>query len=126
MAWNINKALQKAESVKTRTSSGKCAMYVRQFLEAGGLDLTGHPVSAKDYSSFLPKLGFVNIANIASRAEQTKFTDNDAIPGDVAVMEHGQHGHICMYTGKYWVSDFIQNNIWPYQGDGLVSIFRLS
>ena len=126
MTWNINKALQKAESVKTRTSSGKCAMYVRQFLEAGGLDLTGHPVSAKDYASFLPKLGFVNIANIASRAEQTKFTENDVIPGDVAVMEHGQHGHICMYTGKYWVSDFIQNNMYPYQGDGLVSIFRFS
>ena len=126
MAWNINKAIQKAESVKTRTSSGKCAMHVRQFLEAGGLDLTGHPVSAKDYASFLPKIGFTRIASIASRTEQTKFTENDAIPGDVAVMEHGQHGHICMFTGKHWVSDFIQNNAWPYQGDGLVSVFRLS
>ena len=125
MTWNINKAIQKAESVKTRTSSGKCAMHVRQFLEAGGLDLTGHPVSAKDYASFLPKLGFVNIANIAFRSEQTRFTENDAVPGDVAVMEHGQHGHICMFTGKYWVSDFIQNNAWPYQGDGLVAVFRL-
>ena len=125
MTWNINKAIQKAESVKTRTSSGKCAMYVRQFLEAGGLDLTGHPVSAKDYACFLPKIGFTNIANIASRAEQTKFTENEAVPGDVAVMEHGTHGHICLWTGKAWVSDFIQRNMWPYQGDGLVSIFRM-
>ena len=122
--WDIQKALQKADTVKTRTSSGKCAAYVRQFLEAGGIDTTGHPVSAKDYASFLPKVGFKCIANIPSRAEQTKFTNEAARPGDIAVMEHGAHGHICMWNGRNWVSDFVQNNMWPYQGDGLVSIFR--
>ena len=45
------------------------------------------------------------------------------IKGDVAVMYHDDHpyssersgaGHICMFTGSSWVSDFRQNNLYVY------------
>lgn len=34
--------------------------------------------------------------------------------GDIAIMDHGEYGHICMWSGTNWVSDFKQNNCWPY------------
>jgi hypothetical protein len=39
-------------------SQHRCAHYVRQALEAGGLNTAGHPVDAKDYGSFLQRSGF--------------------------------------------------------------------
>jgi len=38
------------------------------------------------------------------------------VKGDIAVMEsfaNHPHGHIQMYNGTQWVSDFRQNNFWP-------------
>jgi hypothetical protein len=29
-----------------------------------------------------------------------------------------------MWNGRQWISDFYQNNMWPYSGDGTCSIFR--
>lgn len=38
--------------------------------------------------------------------------------GDVCVMRHGEYGHVCMFTGKDWISDFKQNNGWnAYSGN---------
>ena len=39
-------------------------------------------------------------------------------------MDHGVHGHICMFDGNQWISDFVQNNMWVYGGDGTCYIFR--
>jgi hypothetical protein len=106
------------------TSTGYCARYVRFMLEAGGIDTTGHPSSAVQYASWLPGKGFRNIATLTGRAQQADWTKSSAQPGDIAVMAHGEHGHICMYTGFDWVSDFRQNRMWPYSGDGVCYIFR--
>ena len=37
--------------------------------------------------------------------------------GDVCVMKHPNYGHVCMYNGEKWVSDFVQKRIWVY-GEG--------
>ena len=122
--FNVSKALEWAKNNVGPKSIGRCARYVRSMLEAGGMNTAGRPVSAYQYAGYLPKKGFKHIASLSSKSEQAAWSNSKALPGDIAVMAHGQHGHICMFTGKQWVSDFVQNNMWPYSGDGVVNIFR--
>lgn len=122
--FNVQAALEWARNNCCTKSQGKCAKYVRQMIEAGGLSTAGRPVSAYQYASFLPKIGFMHIISLTGKSSQMQWSNTEAQPGDISVMAHGQHGHICMWTGKQWVSDFVQNNMWPYKGDGLCEIFR--
>ncbi len=111
---------------QNKKSYGWCARCVRTFLEAGGINTDGRPGSAYQYwkNGFLEKKGFKLLAVIFGKANQNNWTTANALPGDIAVMEHNVHGHICMYDGNNWVSDFRQNNAWPYSGDGKVAFFR--
>jgi len=67
-------------------------------------------IHAKDYVDFLPQKGFVEIpkANYVQRK------------GDIAVFQNypggSQSGHIQMFNGSIWESDFKQNNFWPGPG----------
>ena len=122
--FDIAAAIRKAAQIVLPKSIARCASFVRVMLEAGGINMAGHPVSAYQYASFLPSKGFRHIATLSTREEQTKFTNTAARPGDVGVMAHGQHGHICFFTGKQWVSDFVQRNMWVYGGNGTVQVFR--
>lgn len=101
-----------------------CAMAVRSFLQAGGMNMNDRPGSAYQYIAYLPRKGFRNIAVLANSAQQNAFSRQYAQPGDIAVMYHGKHGHICMWSGGRWVSDFYQNNMWVYSGEGACWIFR--
>ena len=121
--FNINAAISKTK-IAGKKSQGSCAKFVRTYIEAGGVKTTGHPVSAYQYASFLPKIGFTKIASVTGKSNQANWTTTNAHPGDIAVMKHGKHGHICMWTGSYWVSDFIQNRMYPYQDEGTCDIFR--
>ena len=102
------------------TSQGQCARAVREALEAGGLCTDGRPGSAKDYDSFLPCLGFYEV------------DPNNYIPqaGDIVVheaKEGHEHGHIAMYDGSDWISDFIQRDMFggsAYRNDPDYSIWR--
>ena len=76
------------------------------------------------YVDFLPKIGFTQIEKITGKVKQYNWSLKNANPGDIAVMNYGKHGHICMWDGKNWVSDFRQNNMWVYKGDGECVIFR--
>jgi len=89
-------------------SPGKCAAYCRRAFEAGGVDTSGHPIDAKDYGPLLLKNGAVTVS-------QDGYT---AAKGDVAVFagsDSHPHGHIAVYDGKQWVSDFKQRNMSPYR-----------
>ena len=123
--WNINDSINYLNANAQPKSIGKCAAYVRKAIEAGGLSTVGRPVSANLYKDFLPKIGFIEIAEVSGRTNQSNWTTKNAKPGDIAVMDNGKYGHICMYNGKNWVSDFIQNNMWVYKGDGICKIFRM-
>ncbi len=85
-------------------SKGKCATYIRLALAAGGVKLQTYPVSAKDYGSYLKTAGFA--ANLG----------DDVLPGDIVVIQspNAKHpdGHIAMYDGTRWISDFYQNDFW--------------
>ena len=119
--WNMQRSISWIQQASATKSSGRCAKFVRMALEQGGISTIGRPVAAKDYVAFLPSKGFKNVATLVGRNSQSAFS---AQPGDIAVMAHGMYGHICMWTGSQWVSDFKQNNMWPYSGDGTVKIFR--
>lgn len=106
---NIDDAVKHLEDNAGANSTAKCATFVRQALEAGGLKLTSHPVYAKNYGPTLIGAGFTELAA----------TDTPA-KGDVAVIQNytGGHvaGHICMYTGTQWISDFRQRDMWGGPG----------
>ena len=98
--WNVKAALRHLNSHAHKGSLGQCARYVRQAVEAGGVELVHH-VSAKDYGSSLTRVGFKSLGAVRSGFRA----------GDVAIIRpiHGHpHGHICMYNGRHWVSDFVQ------------------
>lgn len=81
----------------------QCAKAVRQAINAGHIATSNNPVSAADYKLYLPRLGFVPVS-LASYAPQV---------GDIAVFPAIQgtrliHGHIEMYNGKGWQSDYVQ------------------
>ena len=85
-------------------SKKRCARYVRLAIKAGGCPTFGQPPSACDYDLFLPDLGF----------EQVDASGYVPRRGDIVVfsaIKGHKHGHICMYDGKRWVSDFKQRSM---------------
>jgi hypothetical protein len=91
-------------------SSQHCAMYCRMGMEAAGINTADRPRSgdAGDYGPFLLRHGAETVSPI-SYVPQV---------GDVAVFDKtGQHpyGHIEMYDGHQWVSDFMQHSFSPYR-----------
>ena len=91
-------------------SSHHYAMYCRLGMEAAGLDTADRPQSgdAGDYGPFLLRHGAQTIAQ-DSYAPKV---------GDVVVFDKtNQHpfGHIEIFDGHHWVSDFRQHSLSPYR-----------
>jgi hypothetical protein len=91
-------------------SSHHCAMYCRLGMEAAGLSTQDRPRSgdAGDYGPFLLRHG----AQVVAKDLYTPQV------GDTVVFEKtAQHpyGHIEMYDGQRWVSDFMQHSFSPYR-----------
>jgi type VI secretion system secreted protein VgrG len=107
-----------ADQHAEKGSLGKCAAYCRRAFEAGGVDTSGHPVDAKDWGPTLLKNGAAVISQdgyAPQKADTAVFNGSDAHP----------HGHIAVYDGKQWVSDFKQRNMSPYRtGAPPVTIYR--
>lgn len=87
-----------------RRSTSRCAKAVREAINAGNIATPNNPISAADYKNYLPKMGFVSLS-IKTYVPQV---------GDIAVFpaapQSGHvHGHIAMYTGEHWQSDYIQD-----------------
>lgn len=95
-------------------SAGYCAKYTANALTKAGYKFTRQP-SAFMYTTkgTMESMGFTPIA---------KGYDVNPLPGDVMVLPaHGGkggggiHGHIQMWNGSNWVSDFVQRSIMPNQ-----------
>lgn len=100
--WDVTAALTHLNANARAKSHGQCARYVRDAVEAGGVTLV-RQLSAKDYGSSLTKVGFVSQGALATGFRA----------GDIAVIQPiagHPHGHICMYNGRHWVSDFKQTH----------------
>jgi hypothetical protein len=101
-------------------SSHHCAMYCRLGLEAGGINTDDRPRSgdAGDYGPFLLRHG-------AQKVLQDSYVPQ---VGDVAVFDktaQHPHGHIEMYDGHHWVSDFMQHSFSPYQDASSTPTFTI-
>ncbi len=102
-------AAARASRVALSRSSGYCARYVRKALQSAGYEFTPNP-SAYQYASrgTLSNAGFTKISN-----------NTQPQVGDVVVYDRSSnrpHGHIQIFDGSDWVSDFRQNSISPYSG----------
>ena len=92
------------------TPAHHCARAIREAIQAGGLALKNHPVNAKDYGPTLAGENFVKISE----------TDYTPKAGDIVVIQPYQGGnpagHITMYDGSVWRSDFVQSDMWAGPG----------
>ena len=105
--FDISAAVSALNAAAGVASQSACAAYVRRAVQAGGVDTSNRPPaphSAKDYGPYIEKWGFDPI-NTA-----------DYQMGDIAVFQNAPghpHGHMQMYNGNQWVSDYYQNSFWP-------------
>ncbi|KAF2328460.1 peptidoglycan amidohydrolase family protein [Flavobacterium nitrogenifigens] len=115
--YDINKAVSYIESHAESQSLSKCATYVRLAIEAGGLKSNAQPRNALNYFGILKQLGFKEL-------QTTTYIKGDIVVFD-AVTGH-QYGHIAMWTGTEWISDFKQKSIIVNNAynNGKSSIFR--
>lgn len=106
--FNIDAAVNYLISHAKSSSTGNCAKAVRLALEAGGFSTGGRPTSACDYDTYLANRGFHKVSN------------SNYIPrkGDIVVHEATvghPHGHVAMYSGTQWISDFVQRDMFGGQ-----------
>ena len=109
----------------------ECAKYVNNALKAGGInidkhkntkEINGKPVdpkyaSAYRYGGYLEKEGFKPIENYEHKDGDKYGKPKNYIEkkGDIVVFDKTEKhpdGHMAMYDGKEWKSDFNQNDMW--------------
>jgi hypothetical protein len=121
--FNISAAInyldENAYSHYIKGKCGHCALHVRQALQAGGINTAHHPVFAKNYGPYLMGWGFENISP----------TDYTPFPGDIRVWQSypggNPAGHIDMFNGSNWGSDFIENGVFPGRGYSIYPNYQI-
>lgn len=106
-------------------SKTMCAWYVMRAMQSGG----GCPIGilpAYAYAKTLPQMGFEEVANEGTKDYEPKKGDISVLPQN----DRSAFGHIAIYNGKQWVSDFEQKKgIYPgtaYSKAAKYQIFRTS
>jgi hypothetical protein len=115
-SFNINNAVNTLNENANERSVHACGRYVGLALQAGGIK--GAMADGKDYGPILLKNGF----NVVSKTGYSPFK------GDITVYDgNATHkwGHVQMYNGNQWVSDFFQGYIgiktgYEYGGNGFM------
>lgn len=105
--YDLDKICAYAYSQAKEKSQSKCALYVRKALQQGDnkKQIAGGLGDASEWGKTLPKVGWVSVGNSQPRK------------GDIAHIPPNQYskiGHVCIYTGSQWVSDFKQKSLNPY------------
>ncbi len=109
---NIDAAIKHLNANAGEKTKHRCAAYVRQAIQAGGMKLKPpFPSRAKDYGTYLEQYGF-------TKASTEKYQPQK---GDIVVFQPypggDPAGHIQMYNGVRWISDFTQHApFWPGSG----------
>ncbi|MDO4450504.1 MAG: CHAP domain-containing protein [Moraxella sp.] len=99
------------------SSQGRCALYVRKALQGAGYQFTSQASAYMYANGTLASAGF------------TRISSDNYVPqvGDVVVFNRtskNPHGHIQIYDGRQWVSDFRQPNFSPYRNHNGYSVWR--
>jgi hypothetical protein len=103
-SWDVTAAITylDAHGGKQHSSTSNCARATREAIGAGGVHLTTTHY-AKDYGMSLLNSGFQDVGQTT-----------DFQRGDIAVIQPlgGKHpeGHMCMFDGERWISDFAQTH----------------
>ncbi len=108
MPFNKDNAVKHIISAVEPSSTGNCAKHTRLAIEAGGVIIT-RSQKAKDYGGSLIKAGFKELLSTTINYEK----------GDVVVIDGfagNDNGHMAMYDGSVWISDFMQNGLYPGSG----------
>lgn len=119
--WDAQKAVQYVNEHAESSSTGYCARYVKNAINSGG-DISSWPsiVSAKDYGPALVERGFEVITApgsfIAGDVVIIQGIKKSDFPVGEIKKDH-PHGHMAMFNGQQWVSDFKQNNGYYPGGD---------
>ncbi|WP_323843183.1 CHAP domain-containing protein [Moraxella sp. Pampa] len=114
-----------APSIAARTAAraahagslGRCALYVRKALQSAGYEFTPNPSAYQYAHGTLADAGFAQISS----------DDYQPQVGDVVVFNRtakNPHGHIQIYDGNQWVSDFRQPKFSPYSQHNGYTVWR--
>jgi len=120
-AMDIDSAVETLDANSHSISQSLCGRYVRWALEAGGVNTTGHPGIAKLYGTLLTRERFRIILQ-----DQYVARKDDVVVFQNYGNQRFAAGHIQMFNGTRWVSDFRQLNFTPGSSYNGVSyeIFR--
>ena len=107
-AIDMNAAVSHLKSHAKSSTTGWCAAYVADTLEAGGFRFQRQG-SAYQYrtNGILVGIGYKEIPRPSSFQK-----------GDITVTEGNgahPHGHMAMWSGTNWISDFVQNSEFVYR-----------
>ncbi|GAB1437435.1 hypothetical protein MASR2M36_01660 [Providencia sp.] len=119
MDVTIKKINQNAIEIQKSFAFGKgeCAKYVKLALIHGGASIENSAIrSAKDYGPWLIENGFTPVPGAQAQKEGISYSILGQKKGDVVIIERLKkpnkpesiHGHIALFDGKHWVSDFVQ------------------
>lgn len=94
-----------AYSKYDKKTCGQCAKKVRiAVTEAISPNIVENTLNAKDYGPKYEKVGFTKVFNSLEQDKKLYKPEK----GDIAIINYEPHGHICIFNGKIWVSDFCQ------------------
>lgn len=102
MSWNKYAAVEFAKNHVYHESHHKCELFVKNAIIAGGLPIHGTG-SAKNMGLTLTQVGFFKVSG-------------EPQLGDVVVIQSisgHPDGHVCIYDGHQWLSDFAQRSMYP-------------
>lgn len=100
--WSPEEAARYATEHAEKKSVGMCALYVRNAIIAGGIPL----YVGGDAWSYKYMLPILNFHQVGKKSEPEI--------GDIVVFQPiggRKYGHITIWNGKQWVSDFKQRNL---------------
>jgi hypothetical protein len=117
----IDKTIEYLESNARGKPTGWCARHVRQALEANGIKVEKPKLrpgkdaaQARDYG---PKLVDAGFKPVLSDTKPAISPDPGKLrKGDVTVIQstsRNEAGHMAMYDGYQWISDYKQPRFWP-------------
>ena len=121
--WDINAAIAHLQSEALEHPSSKCGKFVHKAIDAGGIRLnTAYNPNGKSASGYGPILRHSGFLTVAPGEKPQK--------GDVVVfqpVEGHPDGHVAMFDGKQWISDYKQDSIYaasPYKNGAPYVIYR--
>lgn len=119
-SWDVQKAVQHLRAkAGPPYGVGKCATFVREAIEAGGLSVSRDGSgSAKDYGPRLIQAGFVakTGTGMPYQVGDVAVIDGFTMSAAVGIKKDHVVGHLAMYDGTQWISDFKQTGTTPYPG----------